>query len=358
MKRLFALLPLTAAMAMTQGCGQTQANTADATEAKDAAKVAVETATVGSGAWVRRLNTTATLEAEREAQIVAENGGELISLLVEEGDRVEKGQILARIDAARAQLLLKQQQSIANRLSHEANRQQLLLDHKMVSHDQVDLASYNRDAQVAAVNLAQVDVDRSVIRAPFAGTITQRHVKVGQNLSPNQAAFTIADFSDLRAEIAVPERELLDLRAGQTVQLIADAFPGQAFTGQLERIAPVVDAKTGTGTAVIDVHEANTGLRPGQFVRLSIEREHLAEAVVMPRAALIAASEPAVFAVQAGKVKRTPVLLGGEQDGLVRVLQGVLPGDEVVIMGQSQLVDGDAVEVVNLNPPQDAVASL
>lgn len=358
MKRLFALLPLAAAMAMTQGCGQSQANTADATEAKDAAKVAVETAQVGAGTWVRRLNTTATLEAEREAQVVAENGGELISLLVEEGDRVEKGQILARIDSARAALLLKQQQSVANRLSHEASRQQMLLDHKMVSHDQVDLASFNRDAQLAAVNLAQVDVDRSVIRAPFSGTVTVRHVKVGQNLRPNEPVFTIADFNDLRAEIAVPERELLALRPGQTVQLAADAFAGQTFTGQVKRIAPVVDAKTGTGTAVIDIHERDTNLRPGQFVRLSIEREHLAEAVVMPRAALIPASEPAVFAVQSGRVKRVPVTLGGEQDGMVRVLQGVSPGDEVVVMGQSQLVDGDAVEVVNLSERKDAIAAL
>jgi len=358
MNRLIALLPLTAAMLMTQGCGQSQAQAAAATDAKDEAKVAVETARIGSGAWVRRLDTTATLEAEREAMIVAENGGELLRLLVEEGDRVVKGQVLAHLDGERARLMLKQQQSVANRLHHEASRQQMLLDRSMVSTDQADLARFNRDAQVAAVDLASVDVQRAVIRAPFSGTITVRHAKVGQNLKPNDAVFTIADFSELRADIAVPERELAGLRAGQPVKLMADAFPGQLFDGQVSRIAPVVDAATGTATATIDVHEAGTDLRPGQFTRLSIEREHLADAVIMPRAALLNAKDSAVFAVVDGKVKRVAVALGGEQDGLVRVVNGLTPGMEVVVMGQAQLVDGDAVEVINMPTDKEVLAAL
>ncbi len=357
MKRLFALLPLTAAILMTQGCGQSQAQANQSAEAQDEAKVAVETARIGAGTWVRRLDTTATLEAEHEAVLVAENGGELVSLLVEEGDRVVKGQILARIDGTRAQLMLKQQQSVANRLQHEAERQKMLLDRSMVSTDMADLARFNRDAQNAMVDLAQVDVGRAVIRAPFSGTITLRHAKLGQNLRMNEAVFTIADFSDLRADIAVPERELADLKPGQTVKLIADAFAGQVFEGQVERIAPVVDAATGTATATIDVHEAGTNLRPGQFVRLAIERENLADAVIMPRAALLNEKESAVFTVRGGKAVRTSVTLGGEQDGLVHVLTGVTPGMEVVVMGQAQLVDGDAVEVINLPAAKEVLAA-
>lgn len=357
MTRLLALLPLTAAILMTQGCGQSQAQDANATDAKEEAKVAVETAKVGAGTWIRRLDTTATLEAEREAAVVAENGGEVIGLLVEEGDRVRKGQVLARLDSARAALQLKQQRSIADRLQHEAARQQMLHERSMVSADMADLASFNRDAQVAAVELATVDVDRAVIRAPFDGTITVRHVRLGQNLRPNDPVFTLADFSDLRADIAVPERDLDGLRAGQPVKLVADAYAGRVFTGRVARIAPVVDAATGTATATIDVDETGGDLRPGQFTRLSIEREHLAEAVVMPRAALLNEREAAVFAVVDGKAKRARVTLGGEQDGLVRVLEGLTPGMEVVVMGQAQLVDGDAVEVINAPARKEAIAA-
>lgn len=358
MKRVLMLLPLAAAITMIQACGQSQATATDATKAKDEAKVAVETAKVSQGPWVRRLDTTAVLEAEHAATLVAENGGEIISLLVEEGDVVSKGQILARIDGKREHLLLKQQESVARRLQHEAARQQMLLDRKMVSSDMADLASFNRDAQEALVDLAEVDLSRTLIRAPFSGTITHRHAKQGQTLKPNEPVFSIADFSDLRAEIAVPERELVDLAPGQPVAMLADAFANTVFSGEVERLGAVVDAKTGTAKAIIDVAEQGTQLRPGQFVRLSIEREHIDQAVLMPRAALLNGSkETAVFAIVDGKAKRTRVELGGEQDGQVQVLNGLQPGMDVVVMGQAQLIDGDAVDVINASARKDAIAA-
>ncbi|HQW82579.1 MAG TPA: efflux RND transporter periplasmic adaptor subunit [Pseudomonadota bacterium] len=327
-------------------CSQSAAESAASAEA-DAA-LAVETVQIKRGDMVRVFSGTATLAAERAANLVSENGGEVLNIYVEEGDRVAAGQVLARIDGERARLALAQTTSIAKRLDHEAQRASLLLDKHMIAADAVERAGFERDAQRAAVALAALSLGKSEIRAPYAGVITRRHIKSGQWLSPNGLAFEIADFDDLVADVPVPEKELAGLRTGQPVAVTADAFRGGEFLGQVERIGAIVDAASGTANVRISIDEADTPLRPGQFVRIAIERERIADALLLPKSALMMGGrQPEVFTVAQGKAHRQPVVLGGEQDGWVQLLGGLAEGAHVVQLGQSQLSDGDAVTIVN-----------
>lgn len=312
-----------------------------------AAALAVETVQTRRGELVRHFSGTATLVAEREAQLVSELGGEVLQLLAEEGDRVAAGQVLARIDGERARLALAQSASIARRLDHEAERASQLLDKRMIAADVAERARYDRDAQRAAVDLAALSLSKREIRAPYAGVITRRHIKQGQWLAPNGLAFEIADFGDLVAELPVPEKELAGLVAGQPVTIHADAFPEGAFIGSVERIGAVVDAKSGTANVRIDVEEADTPLRPGQFVRIAIERERIADALLIPKAAvLMDAGQTEVFVVREDRARRQPVRLAAEQEGWVQVLDGLAEGDAVIRLGQAALSDGDAVAVI------------
>ena len=111
---------------------------------------------------------TAALTAERAANLVSETGGEVLKIYVEEGDRVAAGQVLARIDGARAQLALAETASVAKRLDHEAERANRLLDQHMIATDAVDRARFERDAQRASVDLAALSLSKAEIRAPYA----------------------------------------------------------------------------------------------------------------------------------------------------------------------------------------------
>jgi membrane fusion protein (multidrug efflux system) len=350
---ILATLPLmTGCGASAQQSAATAAETA-AVEKPEAPATAVEVAVVAQGPVQALYGGTAALEAERAATLVAELPGEVVSVLVEEGDRVVAGQVLARLDGAKARLELARQRSVEERLAHDARRNQELLARSMVSREIADRVRYDHATQSAAVALAALDVDKMEIRAPYAGVITRRHVKEGAWLDVREPAFEIADFDALRARVDVPEHAAAALAAGQSVQFSADAMPGVLHAATVTRVAPVVDAKTGTVAAIIGVDNRAGKLRPGLFVRLSIEQARIADATLLPKAALLDdRNEPQVYVVGAdSKAELRSVTLGVEQGQMVQVLTGIEPGTQVITLGQASLKPGDRVEPVNLAAP-------
>ncbi len=350
---LLLAFPVLLGTALLNGCGQSDAAVAD-TEID--AKKGVQVQSVENGELVRALTGTATLEARRSATVVSETGGEVLSLLVEEGDHVQKGQVLARLDAERARLSLAQQAATERRLAHESDRHALLKARNMVSAEAVERTRFDHAAQAAQMDLARLDVTRAEIRAPFSGVITRRHIKPGQMLTTRTPAFDIADFSELEARLAIPEAALAQVAAGQPAELSADAFPGRNFGARVDRIAAVVDGKSGTAPVTLDVAETGTPLRPGQLVRVTITLDRIADALLLPRAAVLSDKETtSVFVIENGIAYRRMVQLGASEGDRVQVLAGLVVGSEVVVIGQNQLSDKDAVEVIR-GVPETRVA--
>jgi membrane fusion protein, multidrug efflux system len=345
-KPLLLALPLVLVCTlMLQACGSSDAAVAEAEQ--EIFRPGVQVQRVAQGDLVRVLTSTATLEARRAATIVSETGGEVLSLLVEEGDHVQKGQVLARLDAERARLSLAQQAATERRLAHENERQHLLQQRKMVSAEAVERSRFDHAAQTAQVNLARLSVTRSEIRAPFSGVITRRHIKPGQMLTTSTPAFDLADFSELEARLSIPESALIDVAVGQSAELSADAFPGRNFGARVDRIAAVVDAKSGTAPITLDVAEAGTPLRPGQLVRVTITLDRIQNALLLPRAAVLTHKQmPVVFVIADSIAHRRPVKLGASQGDQVQVLEGIEEGAEVAVLGHGQLSDADPVEIV------------
>jgi membrane fusion protein (multidrug efflux system) len=338
------VVALAAATAGLSGCGA-EAQTQPVAETPRGTPV--EVAAVERGEIAPVYDATASLEAEREAVLLAEMAGEIVSIEVEEGDRVVAGQVLARVDSTRQALELRQAASVADRMSHEATRNETLIARQMISREAYDRTRYDHQTQVAAVELRRLDVDKTAIRAPYAGVVTRRFVKDGQWLKTGDPAFGIADFDTLQARIDVPERSAGLIQAGAPVQFMADALPGRRFVARVERIAPVVDRATGTVGAVVEVDNRDGTLRPGLFVRLGVTYERIADAILLPRAALVEnAGERHVFVVADGKASRRTVQVGLADGDRVQVLAGVEAGDQVVIVGQNALTEGARVEPI------------
>jgi membrane fusion protein (multidrug efflux system) len=307
----------------------------------------VEVAAVERGDLAPVYLATAALEAEREATLLAEMAGEVVSIEVEEGDRVVAGQVLARVDHTRQALELKQVASVADRLASDVARNEALVERRMISREAYDRARYESDTQVAAVELKRLDLGKTAIRAPFAGVVTRRFIKDGQWLKREDQAFAIADFSSLQARIDVPERSVALIRPGVPVSFEADAIPGRAFGARIERIAPVVDQASGTVGAVVQIDNADSALRPGLFVRLGVNYERIADALLVPRAALVEDDgRRHVFLVADGKAIKREVRLGLADGERVQVLEGLDAGDQVVVVGQNTLVDGTPVRAL------------
>jgi membrane fusion protein (multidrug efflux system) len=144
----------------------------------------------------------------------------------------------------------------------------------------------------------------------------------------------------------VPERELATLKAGLPVRLAVDALPGQTFEGTIDRVAPVVDAGSGT-FRVVAAFEGGGVLQPGMFGRIRIDYDNRANALVVPRVALLEdEGDPAVFVVREGKAARVPVKLGYTDGAWAEVRSGLRAGEQVVVAGKTALRDGTKVQLI------------
>ncbi len=354
-------------------CGGSQDNAAPAegdksAEAKDkkdeklgkdgkpveAIKVPVEVASAERSAVVAAFQGTSNLVAEAEADVVTKTSGVVLEIMVEEGDKVAAGQVLARLDSDRQRLNMKQSEANLRKLENDFKRQQEMIERKLISQDVYDRSRYDLDTQRAAYDIARLEMSYTEIRAPIGGVVSKRNVKVGNLIQLNQPLFKIDDFDPLEAMIDVPEREMRLIKPDQPVQMLVDALPDTVFTGSVARVSPVVDATTGTFRVVAQFKDDSGRLRSGMFGRVRVVYDQRNDVLVVPRAALVGDDkDAAVFVVDAGIAKRRKVQLGYADGGKVEITDGLTDGDKVVTLGQAALRDGAKVQVIN---PQASVA--
>jgi membrane fusion protein (multidrug efflux system) len=342
------LAAVAAACLLLCACGMGGKPATDEGEKKpEEVAIPVEVAKAALRPMLASYTGTAALEAEREAQVVAKTSGVLQRLLVEEGDVVREGQLLAELDPERPRLEVARAQADLNRLENDFRRSQELFSAKLVSSEAHDKIRFDLETQRAAHDLAKLDLSYTRIVAPIDGVISQRMVKEGNFIQLQSTLFRIDDFDPLLAVLNVPERELRTLRPGLTVAMQVDALAGKNFEGKVARISPVVDAATGTFRVTCEFTDRSGQLKSGMFGRLSVVFDQRAEVLTVPREAVMEdGDQPALFAIRDGKAVRQSIRAGARSGGLVEILEGVADGEQVVTVGASTLRDGAKVQVL------------
>ena len=289
---------------------------------------------------------TAPLEARGEAQVVAKTSGIALAVLADVGQQVRAGQVLVRIDRDRATLQVAQSEAQVRKLEANYRRATQLAGQRMVSANDVDQLRYDLENARAAYRLARLELSYGAVTAPISGVVAARNIKPGNLVQINTPIFTIVDNSRLEATLNAPEREIEVLKAGQAVQLAVDALPGKSFEGRIDRVSPVVDSGSGT-FRVVCAFDGGGELQPGMFGRIRINYDQRADALAIPRNALLDdGSAPAVFTVRGGKAVRTELKLGYVDGEWVEVRDGLRAGDPVVVAGKAALREGSAVQVI------------
>lgn len=350
----------------TEAAQQDQAAEAEGDENAEEAKedetpaVPVSLAAVETGDVSSYLSATANLVPEAEVEVLAESEGRLASLAIEEGDRIEKDQVLAELARGDAEIAVQKAQVRADTARIAYERAQRLKDQELLSSDEFDKAE--QTFRLAEQELAEAEwrLEKTYIRAPFSGLVTQRNVQPGQHIRPGDSLFKVADFDPLVARIYLPEKDVLALDPGRSVRLSLRADDSVDFRGKIQKISPVVDTATGTVKVTVEARQVPAAVRPGAFVRVDIVKETHAGAVLVPREAVVRELQAThVFVAEEGVAKKRSVELGLEEDGRFETLAGLEPGERVVVAGQGGLDDGDVLKEV-ADPtaaPTAAVAS-
>lgn len=326
-------------------------------ENKGPEAIPVETVPVSRRAIAASYSGTAPLEARAESQVVAKTSGVALQVLAEEGQIVRAGQVLVRLDPDRARLQAAQSAAQMRKLEANYARSMQLSKQQLISANDIDQLKFDLENARAVNRLANLELSYANVLAPISGVIASRSIKTGNFVQINTPIFRIVDTSRLEAVLNVPERELVTMKAGRPVQLAVDALPGKVFEGTVDRVSPVVDSGSGT-FRVICAFQGGGVLQPGMFGRVKIDYDQRADAVVVPRVALLEDEEdPAVFTVRDGKAVRVPVKLGYVDGAWAELRSGLKPGDPVVTAGKVALRDGSAVQVIGAPAAKQVAAA-
>ncbi|MGO3128530.1 MAG: efflux RND transporter periplasmic adaptor subunit [Luteimonas sp.] len=332
--------------------GDAQAKPADAA----AAPVPVETEMVARRSVAASYVGTAALEVPRGADVVAKTSGIALEVLVEEGDTVRAGQPLVRLDPDRARLAVLQSRATMGKLENSYRRAQQLVSQQMISANDLDQIKFDLDTARAQHQMAELELSYTAVTAPISGVISQRMIRTGNFVQINTPIFSIVDNARIEATLNVPERELRVLKRGQPVRLQVDALPGETFEGVVERVAPIVESRSGT-FRVVTAFPGNEALRAGMFGRIHVDYDQRTDALVIPRSALLdEGDETAVYTVRDGKAVRVPVELGYIDGNLIEIRSGLEEGAPVVTAGKVALREGSAVQVIGEAAPVAAAS--
>jgi RND family efflux transporter MFP subunit len=330
----------------TEAVEQVAENETEIEEDEEVA-VPVEVAEVTTGAIASYISATANLVAEDQVKVLAEAEGRVERLLVEEGDRVTKGQVLAVLVQDEAKIALSKVKLKASNASAALERAEGTRDQGLISAEAYDTLKMEFDVASQEVAEAEWRLAKTVIRSPFSARVTERFITIGQHLRPGDELFTVADYDPLVARIYLPESDVLELEEGREVRIALAANAELSFTGRIRQIAPVVDTATGTVKVTVEAVKPPTGVRPGAFVSIGIVREQHPTALLLPRESVIRELRAAhVFISEDGTAVKKAVELGLEEGDLVEVISGVAEGDSVVVAGQGALDDGQKIKTL------------
>jgi membrane fusion protein (multidrug efflux system) len=335
------------------GCGVGEAKVADVVEQDEAFAMPVEVSFPMHADMYATYLTTSTLESDADAPVLARVAGEVVEIFVEEGSRVEQGQILAKLDGELLRLEMLQARARLDQIKSEYARLLGLHQRGLVSATVYEGLKFDMDALQASYDLKQLEFGYTNVRAPIAGIVSSRETKVGRQVYVNDPMFRITDTSQLVARLKIPQTELPKFSAGQSVTLAVDAMPEVIFTATVDRISPTIDVVTGTFRATAYVENKGGELVPGMFARFSIAYEKHEAALVIPAAALLMEDNIAVvYVVSDDQVERRVIETGIESAGMVEVLGGLGESEAVVTNGQTGLRDGSRVLASNTTPDQ------
>jgi RND family efflux transporter MFP subunit len=345
-KFLLVILFSVSGAALIQGCNVASGEEAESEE--EVVTIPVEATRAEVSDIAAYYSGTATLEAEERATIVSQTTGVVLQVMAEEGDFVDAGQVLARLETDRYNLEVQRAQAEFKRLEADFERKQELFQRELVSVEAFEQVRANLEAAKAEYELAKLDLRYTSIRAPFAGFISERLVRVGNLVSNLEPVFRITSYDPLLAVLHVPERELSVLSKGLPVSVSVDAWPGAMFEGVVTRISPVIDPGTGTFRVTAEISDEGGKLKPGLFGRVQVLYDTHSSVTVIPRSAVISEDDQNhVFVIaDDGTASRRAIELGYEKDGLVEITTGVEAGEQVVTAGKGSLNNGTAVEVI------------
>jgi RND family efflux transporter MFP subunit len=322
----------------------------------------VEVATVEK----RTVSATTTLvgtgEPWLETVVASEESGLVSGMLIEEGDRVTKGQALCeqdtdqlklRIEAARADL--EEAQVLSAQAENEWKRQKRLYAINSISEKAYEEAKFRAEAarsrvasSKATLRALQDQLDSREIKAPLSGYVVERHCLVGQWLGEGEPVVTLVVPDPILFRVPVPERYVSFIKKGDTAQVTFDALPGRTFQGKVFAVIPRADDAARTFPVRIEISNPDGEIKSGMLGRATLGVGMPRKAILVPKDALVLSPRrKAVYVIENRLARLVPVSTGAEHGPLIEVQGDLQAGSQVVVRGNERLRPGQPVKIIS-----------
>lgn len=336
--------------------GAAGAVAAGAAASAPAGAVTVEAVQVAKASLPQTITAVGSLRSEESVMLRPEVAGRISSIQFKEGQRVQKGALLVKLDPSINDAEVLQAKANFTLAKSKYDRAVDLAKSNFISGQAKDEAENNLRVAEAAVTLAQAKLDKTTIRAPFSGVIGLRSVSTGDYVKEGADMVNLESIDLMKVDFRVPEIYLSQVQAGQTLSVALDAFPNKTYPGRVFAVNPLIDT---AGRAVViraQVKNDDQTLRPGMFARVRLVTKDVGNALVIPEQAIVPqGDEQYVFRVLDNKAVRTRVETGQRRDARVEITKGLALTDIVIVAGQLKVRDGTPVTVLapaSTVPPQ------
>ncbi len=325
--------------------------------------------------------TTSRVLAERRVEVVSKGMGQCIEVLVEEGQRVTEGQVIARLDRKELEAQLRQTRVTVQMNEYQMNKAKEQQEKGILSSFEADNARFAFEQSRAALSLQELQLENQDILAPISGVVTQRIIQRGMVVATGVPVFSIVDPDSFLLPITPPEKEVQNLREGQRAEVSVDSAPDKVFSVTVRRINPAVDPASGTVRVILDFDPADRALlKDSAFARvkliletrenvMAVQKDTLVEENSRKYLMVLKKQEGAAVTPDAAErdiADRIEVQTGLEDSSYVEITGGIEPEALIVTLGQHTLKPGAAVTITNAEdaimaniamPAEDALAA-
>lgn len=311
--------------------------------------IQVEAIRVATKPLERAIQAVGTLISNESVLVSPEISGRITAIQFDEGQDVKAGTVLIKLDDSiyKAQLAQAQASLVLSKANYA--RAQTLFKQQTGTGRAKDetLAQLNTD--LASVDLAKAQLDKTAIKAPFDGIVGLRQTSVGNYVTPGQGLVNFESIDPLKVDFRVAEIYLNAIGVGQKINVSVDAFPGKTFAGEVYAVDPKIDSAGRTVVMRAKLPNPDKTLRPGLFARVNLVISENNDAIMIPEESLIPqGTEQFVYKIVDGKAAMAKVTTGQRQSGQVEITNGLKVGDQVITAGQIKVRPDNPVKVIEI----------
>jgi len=311
----------------------------------------VEAVRVAAGDFTLTATYIGHLLPRERVQLRAEVEGMAERVTFEEGDAVSASSVLANISTEQFSVRRDRARSDLELAESNYRRDVTLAEKKLIPATRLDDSRNRRDVARYEVKLAQIDLEKSAVRTPISGIVKTKGVERGEFLSKGDLIAEILDIAKVRALFNVPEREIRFLKPGSTVSVSLDALPEARYSGEVALVGLEADLSSRTFPVEVELDNPRRELRPGMLVRALVELATYRDQVLIPRHAVLEREHGrAVFVADHGRALERAILTGAGTGEQVQVVEGLAPGDLLIVTGHQRLINDEPVEVRLIAP--------